>query len=64
MIYSYTSIPRKGKECSDLVKQAIKILEDNDIDLPKIKDVAFSPFEEKNGWGEPFDGTKLSCILN
>lgn len=64
MVYSYTSIPGKGKECSDLVKQAIKILEDNDIDLPEIKDVAFSSFEEKNGWGEPFDGTKLSSILN
>ena len=39
-------------------------ISDSDIDLPEIKDVAFSSFEEKNGWGEPFDGTKLSIILN
>lgn len=58
MVYSYTSIPGKGKECIDLVKQAIKVLEDNDIDLPEIKDVAFSSFEEK------MDGENPLMALN
>ena len=63
MVYSYTSIPGKGKESIDLVKKSIKILEDNGIDLPDPKDVEFSSFEEKDGWGNDFDGTKLSIIL-
>ena len=64
MVYSYTSIPGKGKESIDLVKKSIKILEDNNIELPDPKEIEFSSFDEKNGWGEKFDGTKLSIILN
>ena len=63
MVYCYTEIPGKGKESIALVDEAIKILEDNDIELPNPAEVEFSSFDEKNGWGEKFDGTKLSIIL-
>ena len=63
MVYSYTSIPGKGKESIDLIKKSIKILEENDIKLPDPKKIEFSSFDEKNGWGNNFDGTYLSIIL-
>ena len=63
MVYSYMPIPGEGKESIEYVRDAIKILKTNGIDLPDPVDVAFSNFSEKNGWGEPFDGTKLSVIL-
>ena len=63
MIYSYTSIPGKGKESINLVKKSIKILEDNGIEPPDPKEVEFSSFKEKNGWGNSFDGSELSVIL-
>lgn len=63
MVYSYTSIPGKGKESIDLVNKAIKILEDNNIEVPDPKQIEFSSFAEKNGWGNSFDGTKLSIVL-
>lgn len=40
MVYSYTSIPGIGKECTDLVKRAIKILEDNKIDLRVCEEIS------------------------
>lgn len=49
MVYCYTSIPGKGKESIDLVNKAIKILEDNGIDLPDLKSVEFSQFSLKDG---------------
>ena len=64
MVYSYTEIPGVGKESIDLVNKAIKILKKAHIELPPIDEVARSLFSEKNGWGENFDGTKLSIILN
>ena len=64
MIYCYTVIPGKGQESIALVKKSIKLLEDNDIDIPDPAEVEFSSFDEKNGWGFKFDGTKLSIILN
>ena len=63
MVYCYTTIPGKGKEGIDLVNKAIQILRENGIELPDSKSVEFSPFSEKDGWGESFDGTKLSIIL-
>ena len=63
MVYCYTSIPGEGKESIDLVKKAIRILEKNNIESPDPKQVEFSSFDQKNGWGEPFDGTELSIIL-
>lgn len=63
-IYSYTSIPGYGTEASNIILNVCKILEDNNIELPSISAVHFSRFTEKNGWGEQFDGSKLSLILN
>lgn len=64
MVYAYTSIPGEGKESIKLVEKAIHILKNNDVAVPNPEQVAFSSFSEKNGWGEPFDGTGLSIILN
>ncbi len=64
MVYAYTSIPGEGKESIKLVEKAIHILKDSDVEIPDPKQVAFSSFSEKNGWGEPFDGTRLSLVLN
>ena len=63
MVYSYTEIPGKGKESINLLNKAIKILEDNNIELPDPEALSFTPFSEKHGWGENFDGTRLSIIL-
>ncbi len=64
MVYSYMSIPEEGKESIKLVCSAAKILKDNNIELPDPTAVSFSKFTEKNGWGNPFDGKKLSIIIN
>lgn len=64
MVYAYTSIPGEGKESIKLVEKAIHILKNNGVAVPNPEQVAFSSFSEKNGWGEPFDGTGLSIILN
>ena len=63
MVYSYTVIPGIGKESIKLVEKAIKILKENEIELPDPEAVAFSRFSEKDGWGNPFDGKQLSVIL-
>lgn len=64
MVYSYMPIPGRGIESIDMVLDAVRILEDNDIEPPDADVVAFSTFSEKDGWGEPFDGTKLSIVLS
>jgi len=64
MVYSYMPIPGKGKESIKLVNDALTILKKNSIGLPDPATVAFSRFSEKNGWGEPFDGSQLSIIIN
>ncbi len=63
-IYSFSSIPNKGIEASKIVIETCNILELNNIDLPDINVVKFSLFSEKNGWGNYFDGEKLSIILS
>ena len=63
MVYSYTVIPGIGRESIKLVEEAIKILKENGIELPDPDTVSFSRFSEKDGWGEPFDGKRLSIIL-
>ena len=62
-IYAYTSIPGKGQESIKLVEKAITILKTNNIQPPDINEIEFCSFSEKNGWGEQFDGSKLSNIL-
>ena len=63
-VYCYSSVPGHGDEASEIVLEACSILEKENIDLPDIESVSFSSFSEKDGWGERFDGTKLSLILN
>ena len=63
MVYCYTNIPGKGEESIRIVKKAQKILKENGIELPDVNAVSFSKFSEKNGWGNAFDGKKLSIIL-
>ncbi len=64
MIYCYTEIPENGKESIHLLNKAINILRKNNIRLPNPEKVSFSSFSEKHGWGNQFDGAKLSKILN
>lgn len=63
-VYCYSSIENDGAEASEIVLSATEILTDNNVELPDISSVSFSSFSEKNGWGEMFDGTTLSLILN
>nr|MCR4655052.1 hypothetical protein [Lachnospiraceae bacterium] len=63
-VYCYESIPGNGIDASKLVIEACAILKKNKIPVPDLEKVAFSRFDEKDGWGNDFDGTKLSLILN
>ena len=63
LVYEGTNIG-DGKESLDLVSRAEKILEKNNIPLPDYTKVLFSSVDELNGWGNQFDGTYLSTILN
>ena len=63
-VYCYSSTEGDGAEASEIVLSATEILTDNNVELPDISSVSFSSFSEKNGWGEMFDGTTLSLILN
>lgn len=61
--YAYTVIEGYGKGSIDILSSIVKMLEDKKIELPDPQLVAFSKFNERKGWGEPFDGTKLSIVL-
>ena len=63
-VYSYSEIPNFGTESIDIVMDICTILESHKISLPDIDKVQFSSFNEKKGWGNQFDGEKLSIILN
>lgn len=62
-VYSYSSIPGYGQESIELIKATQDILMVDDVSLPDVDEVSFSSFEEREGWGNPFDGVKLSRIL-
>ena len=63
-VYAYTVVPKNTKESIDIVFDTIKFLKQEKIKLPVIKLVEFSTIDQRNGWGDHFDGTKLSIILN
>lgn len=63
-VYAYTVIDDNGEKCAEVLEEIINILEKNNIPLPDYNLVAFSKFEENEGRGETFDGTKLSIVLN
>ncbi len=63
MLYSYSPIPGKGTKSIDLIKKATKILEKSNIKIPDPSIVEFSSFDERNGWGNNFDGIQISSLL-
>ena len=63
-LYAYSDIPRYGKESVEIVAKVITELENAGITFPDPQCIAFSKFDENDGWGEPFDGKHLSIILN
>ena len=63
MIYEGTEIG-DGRESLNFIVNTEQLLLSNNIVLPDYTKVSFSSFKEKNGWGNNFDGTNLSIILN
>ncbi len=63
-VYCYTSIPGIGSDSIRIIEKTCDILKSNNICEPDASIVLFSKFTEKDGWGEQFDGTHLSLILN
>ncbi len=63
-VYAYTEIPGNGEESLKIIDKMCEILTQEDVILPKIETVSFSSFTERNGWGNRFDGTGISLILN
>lgn len=63
-VYAYTVVPENTKESIDIIFDTIEFLKQEKIELPDIKLVEFSTIDQRNGWGDHFDGTKLSIILN
>lgn len=62
MIYEGTVIG-DGQESFDIITSAETVLKEHDIPLPDYRKVLFSSRDEKNGWGNDFDGRYLSIIL-
>lgn len=62
-VYEGTIVPTNTKESIAIIFQTIEILENNNIKLPDIAKVQFSTIDQFNGWGDKFDGKKLSIIL-
>ena len=63
-VYENASIPGFGKESIDSLFQIINLLEKHNVKLPDIEKISFSTFNERNGWGNNFNGGLLSLILN
>lgn len=63
-VYAYTVVPENTKESIDIIFETIEFLKNESIKLPELSDVSFSTINQFNGWGNPFDGTKLSIVLN
>ncbi|MBR6913523.1 MAG: hypothetical protein IKN34_06935, partial [Treponema sp.] len=62
MVYEGTVIG-DGHESFDIIENTEKILAKYNIELPDYTKVLFSSISEKNGWGNHFDGSFLSIIL-
>ena len=59
----YSSINGNGRESIYHLEKIINFLKNECITLPDIKKVQMRLFSEKNGWGNPFEGTGLSKII-
>lgn len=62
MVYEGTIIG-DGKESLDIIARAEAVLLEHNLPLPDYHSVLFSSAQELNGWGNDFDGTRLSIIL-
>jgi hypothetical protein len=62
MVYEGTTIG-DGHESLAIIDRAETILINQNIELPDYSKVLFSKSSERNGWGNNFDGSRLSIIL-
>ncbi len=62
-VYEGTTIGN-GSASLDIINATEALLINHTISLPDYHSVEFSKFTECNGWGDDFDGKKLSIILN
>lgn len=63
MVYEGT-VTVDGKETFEIIEKAEKVLISNNIPIPDYTKVLFFLLLKKNGWGNFFDETYLSIILN
>jgi hypothetical protein len=63
-VYAYTIVPKNTHESIDIIFETISFLLKYHIPLPDINLISFSTIDQFNGWGDNFDGTKFSIILN
>lgn len=63
MVYEGTMIG-DGQESIDIITKTETILKKHGIPLPDYTKVLFSSRNEQNGWGNDFDGSYLSILLN
>ena len=61
---TYTRDLRDGKKSLEIISETEMILAKKGIILPDHTKVLFSSADERNGWGNDFDGRFLSVILN
>jgi len=63
MAYEGTVIGN-GQESIDIITKTETVLKKHGIPLPDYTKVLFSSRNERNGWGDDFDGSYLSITLN
>jgi len=61
--HAYTNISGYGERSMDALETLISHMLNNDFPLPDIEPFLKSSIEEDDGWGNEFDGIKLSKIL-
>ena len=62
-VYAYSTVPTVGEESIDIILSICAVLESDNVEVPPVELVEFSSFEERNGWGNQFNGEDLSIIL-
>ncbi|MGG4221603.1 hypothetical protein ABEW32_25700 [Paenibacillus jamilae] len=62
--HAYTVIEGYGESSLKSLERIIKLMIDYNIPLPSIEPFLKFSIEENRGWGDKFDGTKLSKILH
>lgn len=59
----YSSIKGKGQESLEQLNRIIEYIKKHNIDLPDDKEILLHSIDERNGWGNLFDGSYLSKIM-